>query len=136
LASVFYLCHPPEDSDTLVFATELPENFYSPGIFVVEGATRGTRLGPTYKFLAREGQQTLYLELKQIEKGRTYIVDAGHNGAFYFKAISLNRDIRYSGQHQSLFNYFPLYRIQPANMTQLERACIERDFYFIGSSGD
>lgn len=134
MASVFYLCRPPEDSSTFVFADELPDNYYSPGMFVVEAVNRRGQLGATFKFLARQGQQILSLELKQSEKKRTYIVDASQNGTFYFKAIALDRTARYSGQRISLFHNMPLYRIEPANMTQLERACKEKDFYFVGSA--
>lgn len=136
MATVFYLCRPPEDSNTFVFANELPDNYYSPGLFVVESDNSRGELGPAFKFLARQYQQTLYLELKRAERWRTYIVDAGQYGIFYFKAIALDRNIRYSGKNTSLFHNKPLYRLEPANMTLLERACVERNFYFVGGAGE
>jgi len=119
-----------------VFANELPVDYYNPGFFVIESINRRGQLEPTYQFLARQGQQTLSLELKQSKKGRAYVVDAGQNGIFYFRAIAFDRNTRYSGKLISLFRNMPLYRLDPANMSQLERACIENDFYFIGGSGD
>lgn len=135
MKSVFYLCRSPNDPDQFVFANELPENYYSPGLFVVEAVNRRGLLEQGFKFLARQGQQTMSLELRRSENGRAYIVDAAHNGRFYFKAIALDRSLRYSGQRQGLFQDMPLYRLEPANMMQLERVCIDRDFYFIGSTG-
>ncbi len=133
--SVFYLCRSQNDSDQFVFANELPENYYSPGLFIVEAANRRGLLEQGFNFLARQGKQTISLELRRTENGRAYIVDAAHNGKFYFKAIALDRSSRYSGQRRGLFHDMPLYRFEPANMRQLERACIDRDFYFIGSTG-
>lgn len=133
--SVFYLCRSPSDPDQFVFASELPDNYYSPGLFVVEAINRGGLLDQGFKFLARQGQQVMSLELRRSENGRAYIVDAAHNGKFYFKAIALDRSSRYSGKRRGLFHDMPLYRFEPANMRQLESACIDRDFYFVGSSG-
>lgn len=135
MSSVFYLCRSPSDPGQFVFANELPENYYSPGLFIVEAISRRGLLEQGFKFLARQGQQIMSLELHRSESGRAYVVDAAHNGRFYFKAIALDRNSRYSGQRRSLFHDMPLYRFEPANMRQLERACIDRDFYFIGSAG-
>ena len=133
--SVFYLCRSPTNPDQFVFANELPENYYSSGLFVVEAVTRRGLQEEVFKFSARQGQQTISLELRRSKSGRSYIVDAAQNGVFYFKAIALDRNSRYSGQRRALFHDMRLYRFEPANMTQLERACIDRDFYFIGSNG-
>lgn len=133
--SVFYLCRSPSDPYQFVFANELPENYYSPGLFVVEATNRRGSLEQGFKFLARQGQQIMTLSLRRSENGRAYIVDAAHNGIFYFKAIALQKSSRYSGQRLDLFHDMPLYRLEPANMRQLESVCIDRDFYFIGSTG-
>ncbi|MCK0509573.1 hypothetical protein [Aromatoleum buckelii] len=135
MRSVFYLCRSPHDPELFLFANELPENYYSPGLFVVEAINRRGMLGPNFKFLARQDRQTMSLELRRSENGRAYMVDAGHNGTFYFKAIALDRKSRYSGQRGDSFNGMSLYRLEPANMRQLERICADRDFYFIGSAG-
>jgi hypothetical protein len=133
--SVFYLCRSPQDPELFLFANELPENYYSPGLFIVEAADRRGTLDQSFKFLARQGQQIMSLELRRTERGRAYVVDAAHNGTFYFKAVALNKISRYSGQRRSVFHDIPLYRLEPANMKQFERACVDRDFYFIGSAG-
>lgn len=135
MKSVFYLCRSPSAPDHFVFANELPKDYYSPGLFVVEADNRSGLLKQDFKFLARQGQQTMSLDLRRSKNGRTYIVDAADNGVFYFKAIALKRSSRYSGQNRDLFHDMPLYRFEPANMRQLESACINRDFYFTGSTG-
>lgn len=136
MKSVFYLCRSPDDPERFVFADELPDNYYSPGLFIVEASARDGAMDPSFKFLARQGERILELDLKRSEEGRAYIVDAAENGKFYFKQVALKKSVRYDGRRISLFHDLPLYRMEPANMGLLERACIERDFYFIGSSGD
>jgi hypothetical protein len=135
MGAVFYLCRSPDEPESLVFANELPEHFYSPGFFVIEAVSRSGMLGGRFSFLARKGQAKINLELQQSNNSRVYIVDTASNGVFYFKAIALARTLRYSGQRGSLFNDMPLYRLEPANMMRLERECIDHDFYFTGSTG-
>ncbi|MDN2709087.1 hypothetical protein O0880_06570 [Janthinobacterium sp. SUN118] len=133
--SVFYLCRSPDDPEQFVFADELPNDYYSPGLFVVEASTQAGVVDQIFKFRARQGEQVLELELKRSENGRAYIVNAAKNGTFYFKLVAFKKSSRYVGLRSRVFQDMPLYRIEPANMGQLERACINRDFYFIGSSG-
>jgi hypothetical protein len=133
--SVFYLCRSPNDPKSFLFANELPDNYYAPGLFIVEADNRSGVLDERFKFLARQGLQTLNLELQGAERGRSYVVDAGENGKFYFKVIALDRTSRYFGHRSNVFRDMPLYRLEPANMRQLELACVERGFYFIGSAG-
>ena len=135
MSPVFYLCRSPNDPKQFLFANELPEHYYSPGLFIVEAVNKRRMLSPSFKFLARQGQQTLSLDLRRSEKGRAYVANAGVNGIFYFKAVALDRTSRYTGRRESFFHDMPMYRLEPANMGQLERACVDRDFYFIGSAG-
>lgn len=135
MPTVHYLCRSSDNSEHLVFANELPDEYYSPGLFVVEAVNPRGLLGPTFKFLARQGMQVIGLELKRSERGRAYIVNAGEIGIFYFKLVALNRKTRYFGNKVHLFHNMPLFRLEPANMVHLEKACLDRDFYFIGSNG-
>jgi hypothetical protein len=135
MGTVFYLCRNPDEPDSLVFANELPDNFYSPGFFVIEAVSRSGMLGGRFNFLARRGQVTTSFELLQSKNSRVYVVNTVGNGVFYFKAIALARTVRYSGQRGYLFNDMPLYRLEPASMARLERECLVNDFYFIGSAG-
>jgi hypothetical protein len=135
VTSVLYLCRSHNDLYGLLFASELPSNYYSSGIFVIEANNWTGELASAYSFLAKQGQKTLNLTLKFSEVRRVCIVDAGENGIFYFKAIALDRRIKYCGSKGSLFHGKQLYRLEPASMMQLEKACITSDFYFIGSSG-
>lgn len=135
MKKVLYLCRASENSDGLLFAPELPENYYAPGQFVIEAMSASGQLHKLYKFSAMQGDQELELDLKPTERGRSYAVDAGSNGKFFFKVVAMSRGTRYAGQSILEFEGMPLYRLEPANMQQLEQACRRRDFYFIGNSG-
>lgn len=135
MKKVLYLCRASESSDDLLFAPELPENYYAPGQFVIEAMNTRGQLHTLYKFSAMQGNQELELELKPTERGRSYAVDAGNNGKFFFKVVAMSRGTRYAGQSNIEFDGMPLYRLEPANMQQLEHACRRHDFYFIGNSG-
>lgn len=134
MKKVLYLCPGSEDSDSLFFAPELPENHYAPGQFFIEARTPAGKPHELYRFAAMQGSQELEFELRPAKNGRSYSVDAGENGKFFFKIVAINRSIRYIGKNQENFDGMPLYRVEPANMQQLEQACRKNDFYFIGSS--
>lgn len=135
MKSVLYLCRGMTTPIEFVFAPELPPNYYSPGQFIIEAHDRRGRLGGAYNFRAFRGDQELVLQLKRAERGRAYVVNAGDNGMFFFKVVALSRLHRYGGSFTDNFEGNPLNRLEPANMSHLERACRMRDFYFVGSSG-
>jgi len=133
--NVLYLCRGAENSDEFFFAQELPEGFYSPGLFVIEARTARGMLHDAYRFAARQGDQVLNLELKATENGRAFVTDAATNGKFYFKAVTMSRETVYAGRLTQQFDGLPFFRLEPANMQQLEQACRQSDFYFTGSDG-
>lgn len=133
--NVLYLCRGTGNSDDFFFAQELPEGFYSPGLFVIEAQTLDGGLHDLYRFAARQGDQVLNLELKATENGRAFVVDAGANGKFYFKAVTMSRNTAYAGRLTQQFDSLPFFRLEPANMQRLEQACRRSDFYFTGSDG-
>ena len=135
MPSVLYLCRGPEDSDQLFFASELPENYFAPGLFIIQGQSARGKLFGSYRFSARQGEQELELEIAASETGRAFVVDAGANGKFYFKAVTMSRGIGYAGQLAGVEQGKPFFRLEPANMRQLEQACRDRDFYFVGFGG-
>ncbi len=135
MKKVLYLCRGITDSHNLFFAPELPEYYFAPGFFIVEATDNLGKLEDIYEFTARQGTQEITLEIKHAENGRAYIVDAGQHGKFYFKAVAMSRSTQYGGSLVSNFEGFPFFRLEPANMQQLEQACRQNDFYFIGSSG-
>ena len=135
MPKVLYLCRGPENSDQLYFASELPDGYFAPGLFIIQGESGQGKLSLTYQFAARQGEQELELDLSASESGRSLVVDAGANGKFYFKAVSMGRGISYAGQLSGIEQRKPLFRLEPANMRQLEQACRTSDFYFIGFGG-
>jgi len=135
MKKVLYLCRGVADSDDFYFAPELPENYFALGQFVIESRNTRGDMHDLYRFDAIQGNQELELELKPAERGRAYFVDAGARGKFYFKVVAMNRATRYAGQQQALFDGMPFYRLEPANMQQLEQVCQLTEFYFVGSAG-
>ena len=135
MKKVLYLCRGNAESDDFYFAPELPEDYFAPGQFMIEAMSSRGKLHDLYGFSAMQGSQELELELKPSERGKAYVVDAGSNGKFYFKVVAMNRATRYAGQRTEVFEGAPFYRLEPANMQQLEQACRTSEFYFIGSAG-
>jgi hypothetical protein len=135
VSKVYYLCSNPKERASFVFATELGRDLYVPGIFAVEAFTASGKFAESYSFLARQGDTYIRLQLIQ-KSARVYSVDAGSFGLFWFKLIRINRYFRYKGAHKTLFNNKPLARVEPANMTRLERVCIAHDFYFVGANNN
>lgn len=135
MPKVLYLCPGPESSDQLFFASELPENYFAPGIFVIQGKSVRGKPSRSYQFAARQGVQELDLMLASSESGRALVVDAGTNGKFYFKAVTMSRGINYAGLLDGVEKGEPFFRLEPANMRQLEQACSDFDFYFVGFGG-
>ena len=135
MKKVLYLCRGNADSNDFYFAPELPENYFSPGQFVIESKNTRGQMHDLYRFDAMQDNKELELELKPAERGRAYVVDAGANGKFYFKVVAMNRATRYAGKQQGPFDGMPFYRLEPANMQKLEQACLTNEFYFIGSAG-
>ena len=107
---VLYFCRGPENSDQFYFASELPEGYFAPGFFIIQGHSVRGRLSPSYRFAARQGEQEFDLELAASETSRALVVDAGANGKFYFKAVTMSRGIGYAGQLAGVENGKPLFR--------------------------
>lgn len=130
---VFYLCRTVESRNEFVFPNELPENYYSPGLFVIQKKI-DNEFSSKYSFAARQGEQLLDLDLVHGNDLRTFKVEVQGIGIYVFKAVSLDREDKYVGNIKSAFLDAPLWRLEPANMLQLERACRMHDFYFVGAT--
>jgi len=133
---VHYLCHPPDEMNDFVYASELPNGYYAPGMFCVEASDASGHLAESFQFPARFGDQLITTSLIQVT-ARTYTAQVeGLAMKFFFKLVSLDRTSRYVGRDPSRFEGFPLFRTQPANTQRLEQACVGHDFYFVGYGGD
>ncbi|MDZ7889929.1 MAG: hypothetical protein U5M72_12030 [Pseudomonas sp.] len=129
---VHYLCHPPRDSLNFVYAAELPADYYAPGTFCIEAESANGKLSEFFAFPARMGERLIDTKLIKVNS-RTYAVTFAELGIkFYFKIVSLDKTARYVGNESNRFEYFRLFRVQPANTHRLEQACLDHDFYFIG----
>lgn len=132
-AKVYYLCRDPKNTEGLIFAAELEEYDYAPGLFVVESKT-GWSLDDEYVMRARRGQEVMSFRLLRTVDRRIFKVETIEFGTFLFKAISLDAKYRYSGKQRNVFKLNRLWRIEPANFNHLEEVCLKHDFYFIGSN--
>lgn len=47
----------------------------------------------------------------------------------------MSRKTVYAGKLKQQIDGLPLFRLEPANMQQLEQACRQSEFYFTGSDG-
>lgn len=130
--NVHYLCHPPGDSANFVYAAELPDDYYAPGMFCVEASSLSGTIPESFQFPAQLNKNIVILNLVRVN-ARTYAVELKEVGVrFFFKLISFDRTSRYVGQVPNRFSDYPLLRVQPANFLRLEQACLDYDFYFVG----
>lgn len=133
---VHYLCHPPHETVDFVYAAELLNGYYAPGMFCVEASDMSGNLAESFLFPARFGQRLITTSLIQVGT-RTYAVDVEELAIkFFFKLISLDKTSRYVGRDSSRFANLPLSRAQPASTQRLEQACVNHDFYFVGFGSD
>lgn len=133
---VHYLCHPPNETNGFVYAAELPNGYYAPGMFCVEASDASGNLAESFEFPARLGKRLITTNLVQVAT-RTYAVDIEELAVkLFFKLVSLDRKSRYEGRSSDRFSGLPLFRAQPANTQRLEQVCVNHDFYFVGFGYD
>jgi hypothetical protein len=125
---VFYLCHHSTLENGLIFPSELDEGEYGyAGFFVVEenqGELRGQ-----YLFDAIQNSQKSTLTLKKRDNN-TFVAKA-EEGIFYFMAHPIKEF--YVGKKCELQNHNPLWLLEPLLRNQLENACQNHNFYFVGA---
>lgn len=119
---VFYLCN---YEDGLVFAKELPDDYFTLGTFFFEGNDDG------YLFEAMDKGKEISLTLQKKNNNKYKYFAETPYGICEFTAEDVN--LNYVGKNESLFNH--KLNILIPNEIQLEQLCRDEDFYFIGSSG-
>ncbi|WP_243250043.1 hypothetical protein [Sulfitobacter pontiacus] len=135
-AEVFYLSffHP---ENSFLFPNELPDQYYSPGLFIAE-AKRDGNLAYRYTFDAMDSGDRVRLELVRQDEGdissSLYVVRTKKYGSFYFSFLDLNHRFRYRGKKRSLIDHGELKVALSRDNQKLERVCQNFDFYFIGST--
>lgn len=145
---VWFLAISESDDRGLVFPAEIEGEYYTGGLFIVEGGRWGEP-DWEYEFLARRGGQIVSLRLSQSEflnapqryarSDRVLVADVPDLGRFMFVATPLNqhrtRAIKYIGSSAVLRDHGELWVLSPANPELHEQAVRQDDFYFLGAVG-
>lgn len=133
---VYYLSFLAERSGFL-FPDELPVNYYSPGLFLVQPSEDGSyKYG--YSFDAMDNGQRVSLNLIRVDEDNPrsflYVVRTKSYGSFWFDLREINPQFRYIGHRQQLSNHRDFSVAISTDEYKLERACRDFNFYFIGST--
>lgn len=135
-AVVYYLSFYSEQLGFL-FPKELPKNYYSPGLFLVEPEGDGT-FSYGYTFDAMDNGNRISLKLIRANEDNPsstlYVVRTKHYGSFWFNLENINQNIRYIGENPKLANHNPMAVAMTTDPDKLERVCKNYNFYFIGST--
>lgn len=131
---VYYLCYFDEQRG-VVFPDELPRNYYSPGLFLVEPQNRGEHYY-NYSFDAMDNGKKISLMLIRVNdsnlSSNLYVVKTKNYGSFWFKLETINPRIRYVGKRNQLRSHQGFSVAMSTDSGKLERVCKEHNFYFIG----
>lgn len=133
---VYYLSFYGAPGDFL-FPDELPTNYYSPGLFLVEPTSSGN-YSYNYLFDAMDNGKRISLTLfranENDQRSTLYVVKTKNYGSFWFNLEKINPNIRYIGRDPQLKNHENFSIVIPTDSDKLERVCKNFDFYFIGST--
>ena len=135
-SAVYYLCFLGERSGFL-FPDELPQNYYSPGLFLITPEQDDT-YAYSYSFDAMDNGRRISLSLVRADEGNPmsalYVVRTKKYGSFWFDLRRINPLLRYIGNRQQLSKHGDFSVATTTNADKLERACKNFNFYFIGST--
>ncbi|MEL0639413.1 hypothetical protein V6260_02200 [Pseudoalteromonas aliena] len=133
---VYYLSFFSEGGGFL-FPDELPKNYYSPGLFLIESHRSG-KYPYAFSFDAMDNGKRVSLKLERANesdpRSTLYVVRTKHYGSFWFKFEDINPSLRYLGSKFNLQDDFSFSVAISTDSEKLERACHNFDFYFIGST--
>ncbi len=115
----------------LVFPDELPEDYYSPGMFIIEEKEKGY-FAAQYGFYAIHRSERLEFDLKRFQNN-LFLVNVPEFGVFAFLANQVHWMYnKYVGRHHNMIEHNRLYYLQSLNENKMEKICQEEDFYFVG----
>lgn len=133
---VYYLSFFSEGGGFL-FPDELPKNYYSPGLFLIE-SDRSGKYSYAFSFDAMDNGKRVSLKLERANEGdprsTLYVVRTKHYGSFWFKLEDINPSLGYLGVKLKLKNNHSFSVAISKDSEKLERVCRNFDFYFIGST--
>lgn len=120
-----------------LFPDELPANYYSPGLFLIEPDRNG--IYPyAFSFDAMDNGRRVSLNLVRADEGNPnstlYVVRTKHYGSFWFNLERVVPSLVYLGNRPQLQNHNDFGIAVTTDAGKLERACHKFNFYFIGST--
>ena len=133
---VHYLIRDPSEKVGLIYPTELDDQNYTGfGAFYLLG-NAGASIGERYYFYAIQGEQTVQTELLPFRGSRSFFqAEVPRIGTFVFYAQPMPfRPAAYTGLNASSANLVALRRLRSWQPYELDRACREHAFYFVGYS--
>lgn len=132
---VHYLVGQPARKSSLVYPIELyDENYVGFGDFYLLGKA-GTEIGDLYSFYAIRGGQIVPTTLMPYRGSKSFFqVEVSGIGDFVFYAQPLSFKPPYAGGVVSAKGLVALRRLCSWQPQELNRACLEKDFYFVGYS--
>ncbi|MGP5546435.1 hypothetical protein [Psychrobacter alimentarius] len=133
---VYYLSFFSEIGGFL-FPDELPKNYYSPGLFLIESDRNG-KYPYAFSFDAMDNGKRVSLKLEKANeddpRSTLYVVRTTHYGSFWFKLEDINPSLGYLGVKFKLKDNHSFSIAISKDSEKLERVCRNFDFYFIGST--
>lgn len=132
---VYYLSFLSEEG--FLFPEELPENYYAPGLFIIE-QNQTHEFGFRYTFDAMDNGTRVSLSMVRANENdrnsTLYVVKTEYYGSFWFNLELINPHIKYKGKKQELLNHNNLGIALTTDSNKLERICHDFNFYFIGNT--
>jgi hypothetical protein len=120
-----------------LFPDELPNNYYSPGLFLIEN-NRSGKYPFAFSFDAMDNGRRVSLKLERANEGdprsTLYVVKTKHYGSFWFNLEDINPSLGYLGTKLKLQDNHSFSVAISKDSEKLERECHNFDFYFIGST--
>lgn len=132
---IYYLSYYNEKFGFL-FPDELPDNYYAPGLFLIEVDNNNNFLH-TYTFDAMDNGKRTTLELTCTNKEHNsslYVVRTKHYGSFWFNLERIHFGLVYIGKNKLMADHNNLAVLISTDSNKLEKVCKEYNFYFIGKA--
>jgi len=132
---VHYLIRHPTNGTGLIYPSDVDDATYVGfGAFYFLGLP-GSRVAESYRFYAIQGEETIQIPLRPFRRSRSFFrAEVPAVGAFVFYAQPIARKPAYIGSSDSASNLSALRRLRSWQPHDLDRACREHQFYFVGYS--
>jgi hypothetical protein len=132
---VYYMCYNNDPyNGGLVFPSELEENYYAPGVFVIP-KIKFDKFEESYLFIAFDDGKPTELKLSRIENAYQYRVTDNKNRTYRFEIKYTSRYFYTYAGNQIQFPANTLFFILvPLDHDLLNEVCGQNGFYFLGST--